>query len=135
MSTPIIDPGLPVSLKDMDNTIIDTKTIVLETATSIGLFYVLFKTLASYTTHPRFCQAWQIDYSVALDVANKSISSFFATMSTLTGIYVLLTFGGNYYSNKAITYMMPLAMGYFLYDMYAMHQVYRYNCFLYIGKE
>ena len=103
---------------------IELKTTVIETVTSIGLFYMAFRTLASYTTSPRFCTAWKIDSSTALDVANKSISALFATISTLTGVYVLLTYGGRFYTSLAITYMMPLAMGYFLYDMYAMYQVY-----------
>ena len=127
MSAPIIDPlggGLPVNIGDSMEDKIDTKTIVMETVTSIGLFYIAFRTLSSYTTSPEFRQFWKIDYSVALDVANKSISATFATISTLTGIYVLLTYGGRFYTSKAISYMMPLAMGYFLYDMYAMYQVY-----------
>ena len=45
-------------------------------------------------------------------------------ISALTGAYVLATYGGNYYSDAAITYFMPLAIGYFLYDFFAMIEVY-----------
>ena len=49
------------------------------------------------------------------------VLSFF---SALTGAYVLATYGGDYYSDAAITYFMPLAIGYFIYDFFAMIKVY-----------
>ena len=36
----------------------------------------------------------------------------------------MATYGGNYYSDAAITYFMPIAIGYFLYDFFAMIEVY-----------
>ena len=40
------------------------------------------------------------------------------------GAYVLATYGGNYYSDAAITYFLPFAIGYFIYDFFAMIKVY-----------
>ena len=40
------------------------------------------------------------------------------------GTYVLATYGGNYYSDAAITYFLPFSIGYFIYDFFAMIKVY-----------
>ena len=102
----------------------DASVILVETILSILAFYLAFKTLSSYTTNAIFMQKWQISKPVALDTANKTISAIFATLSSLTGIYVLMTYNGVYYLDCAITYFMPFAMGYFLYDFFAMAEVY-----------
>lgn len=101
----------------------DASTIILESVMSILAFYATFHTLAKYTTSLEFRQNWQIGNAVALDIANKSISALFATISSLTGTYVLITYGTEDYSSQVITIFMPMAIGYFLYDMGAMCQV------------
>merc|ERR1719210_844808 len=74
----------------------DASVILVETILSILAFYLAFKTLSSYTTNAIFMQKWQISKPVALDTANKTISAIFATLSSLTGIYVLMTYNGVY---------------------------------------
>ena len=131
MSTPMMDQGgQPVNIigntQANSNQPItqDASVILVETILSILAFYLAFKTLSSYTTNAIFMQKWQISKPVALDTANKTISAIFATLSSLTGIYVLMTYNGVYYLDCAITYFMPFAMGYFLYDFFAMAEVY-----------
>merc|ERR1712088_1183269 len=80
--------------------------------------------MGTHTTNMEFLLRWQIKKHVGLDTANKTISALFGGFSALTGAYVLATYGGNYYSDAAITYFMPLAIGYFLYDFFAMIEVY-----------
>jgi len=99
-------------------------TMILLTVMSIMAFYLLFRTLANHTTCEEFLQKWQVKKNVGLDTANKTISASFGASSALTGTYILATYGGNYYSDAAITYFMPIAIGYFLYDFFAMIEVY-----------
>ena len=60
-------------------------------------------------------------------MANKLLSSCFALLSSTSGIFVLLTYGTDYYWGQIITYIMPIGMGYFLYDTYGMFIVYQSN--------
>lgn len=99
-------------------------SIFLETSASMLVFYLIFRYFAFHTNSPRFRHDWKVKQHTALDIANKSVSALFATTATLIGIYVLTTYGGSFYSDKVITYIMPLAMGYFLYDVVAMYEVY-----------
>merc|ERR1719464_1282839 len=86
-------------------------------------FYIAFRKLATHTTNMEFLLKWQIKKHVGLDTANKTISALFGGTSALMGAYVLATYGGDYYSDAAITYFMPMAIGYFLYDFFAMIEV------------
>ena len=90
-------------------------------------FYCAFLSLSSKTTSPKFLNYWIISRNLGLDVANKLISSCFAILSSTSGIFVLLTYGSDYYWGQTITYIMPIGMGYFLYDTYAMFIVYQSN--------
>lgn len=103
----------------------DVSTILLETLASMVAFYAAFRSLSTRTTSPSFLNHWNITYNLGLDVANKTVSSCFAIITSLSGIYVLLTYGSEYYCNQVITYIMPFGMGYFLYDIGAMFQVYQ----------
>lgn len=126
MSSPLVDQGgLPVSIGTSQHpTTQSTSTLVLLTMAAIVGFYLAFRTLATHTTNLEFLLKWQIKKHVGLDTANKTISASFGAGSALIGAYVLATYGGNYYSDAAITYFMPLAIGYFLYDFFAMIEVY-----------
>jgi len=126
MSSPLVDQGgQPVSIgTSLHPTTQATSTVVLLTMTAMIGFYLAFRTLATHTTSMEFLLRWQIKKHVGLDTANKTISALFGGGSALTGAYVLATYGGNYYSDAAITYFMPLAIGYFLYDFFAMIEVY-----------
>ena len=66
---------------------------------------------------------WNIQSNFSLDVANKTVSSCFAFLSSLRGVFVLLTYGTDYYFDQVIT----IGIGYFLYDISAMIQVYQSN--------
>ena len=90
-------------------------------------FYCAFLSLSSKTTSPKFLNDWNISRNLGLDVANKLLSSCFAILSSTSGIFVLLTYGTDYYWGQIITYIMPIGMGYFLYDTYAMFIVYQSN--------
>ena len=90
-------------------------------------FYCAFLSLSSKTTSPKFLNDWNISRNLGLDVANKLLSSCFAILSSTSGIFVLLTYGTDYYWGQIITYIMPIGMGYFLYDTYAMFVVYQSN--------
>ena len=119
MSLPLMDSASSATLSQPSNS-----GIFMETLTSMTIFYAAFRTLASYTTSQEFCRKWDIKSHVGLDVANKTISALFATISALSGTYILSTYGGNYYTDSVLTYFMPFSMGYFLYDLGAMCQVY-----------
>jgi len=105
----------------------DSTTILLETIAAIIAFYCAFLSLSSKTTSPKFLNDWNISRNLGLDVANKLLSSCFAILSSTSGIFVLLTYGTDYYWGQIITYIMPIGMGYFLYDTYAMFIVYQSN--------
>jgi hypothetical protein len=125
MSSPLVDQGgQPVSIGTSPHpTPQATSTVVMLTMMAIMGFYLAFRKLATHTTNVEFLQKWQIKKHVGLDTANKTISALFGGTSALTGAYVLATYGGDYYSDAAITYFMPIAIGYFLYDFFAMIEV------------
>ena len=105
----------------------DVSTILVETIASMIAFYAAFRSISSKTTSPEFMNYWNIQPNLGLDVANKTVSSCFALLSSLSGVFVLLTYGTDYYFDKVITFIMPIGMGYFLYDIGAMFQVYQSN--------
>jgi len=125
MSSPLVDQGgQPVSIGTSPHpTPQATSTVVMLTMMAIMGFYIAFRKLATHTTNMEFLLKWQIKKHVGLDTANKTISALFGGTSALTGAYVLATYGGDYYSDAAITYFMPMAIGYFLYDFFAMIEV------------
>jgi len=132
MSSPLVDVGghavnignSPVAVTPEHQ---DVSTVLLETLAFIIAFYVAFCSLSSKTTSLSFLNYWNIQRNLGLDIANKLISSSFAILASFCGIYVLFTYGGRYYYSQFITYMMPCGMGYFLYDIFAMYQVYQSN--------
>lgn len=126
MSSPLVDQGgVPVNIGTNPHPVtMPISTIILLTSMSIMAFYLAFRTLASHTTSREFLQKWQIKRNVGMDTANKTISASFGASSALIGAYVLATYGGNYYSDAAITYFLPFAIGYFIYDFFAMIKVY-----------
>ena len=129
MSKPLTDTvniigSMNKTSNSQDPTTQNASTIVIETGISMVVFYLLFKSLSHYLTDPAFMNKWKISKALALDTANKLISAFFAILSSSTGVFVLVTYGGDYYIQSAITYFMPLSMGYFLYDFFAMAEVY-----------
>ena len=124
LPVPSVTEDLTSSLSPNGIQIQDLSTIVIETLTSATFFYILFRTVAGHTTSTSFRNLWDISQPVGLDVANKLISAFFASLSSLTGLYVLSTYGGDFYKPGFMTYFLPCAMGYFFYDIGAMCEVY-----------
>jgi len=127
MSSPLVDQGgQPVNIATNTHpTTQATSTTLLVTITAIMAFYLTFRTLASQTTSDEFLQKWQIKKNVGLDTANKTISALFGASSAIIGAYVLASYGGSYYTDVVITYFMPVAIGYFIYDFFAMIEVYK----------
>lgn len=116
--------GHPVGIMETPQTQA-ASTILMETLASIVTFYAAFSALSASTTSDTFLRKWGVKRNVGLDVANKSVSALFAVMASMSGVYILTTFGGSYYSDRVVTYAMPVAMGYFLYDAIAMFEVYK----------
>jgi hypothetical protein len=131
MSAPLVDLGghaVNIGNSSVEPPLTqDATTILLETIAAIIAFYCAFLSLSSKTTSPKFLNYWNISRNLGLDVANKLLSSCFALLSSTSGIFVLLTYGTDYYWGQIITYIMPIAMGYFLYDTYGMFIVYQSN--------
>lgn len=105
-------------------------SVLLESILSLSAFYLLFRCVVHSVSSPDFLSRWQISRGVALDIANKTVSAFFATLATSTGLYILLTFdsqssfSGALSAHKSISHILPAAMGYFLYDVLAMYEVF-----------
>lgn len=131
MSAPLVDLGghaVNIGNSSVEPPLTqDATTILLETIAAIIAFYCAFLSLSSKTTSPNFLNYWNISRNLGLDVANKLLSSCFALLSSTSGIFVLLTYGTDYYWGQIITYIMPIGMGYFLYDTYGMFIVYQSN--------
>lgn len=90
-------------------------------------FYSAFSALKSVFMNTTFREKWVITRANALDFACKSVSAMFAIMATLTGIYILTTSDHNERKTShefLVGRVLVVAVSYFLYDVYAMYEVY-----------
>ncbi len=102
-------------------------SMVTEAAISMAVLYFIFTNLVWILTRRDVLQKLDINEAIGYDIACKTVSGLFASAASIAGIRILSTYDGSGYNPLIITHIMPIAMGYFLYDVRAMYEVYLQN--------
>jgi len=139
----LLSPELSTS-EDMSNMASDesTRPAIIATLTELCfymlLFYSAFVTLANrFFLNPKLMLEWGIkDAGIGMDFACKSVSACFATICATLGLVILTNPKSQRLQSQGapseseetldvvVQHFMLFATAYFLYDMYAMFEVY-----------
>jgi len=96
-----------------------------EAAMAAWAFYLLFEYVAKTVLKEENCDRWGVKRAARGDIACKSVSAVFAALATACGM-VLFT-GGERRNSDKVDHILLVASGYFLYDVFAMFRVYKYE--------
>ena len=105
-------------------------SFVLEFALYSLAFYAVFVTFAKKFLDLAFMTKWKINECVGLDMSCKCVSALFALIATTLGIYIFFnadhdpTHTARTGIDVGVDHFLVFAMSYFIYDMYAMYEVY-----------
>lgn len=119
--------------KIMNNEIQDFNptSFALEFSLYTLLFYAAFVALARKFLAAKFLAYWRINEAKGLDIACKCVSAGFATAAASFGAYICMAVDHDVDQTAkrrmvdiCVDHFLTFAMTYFLYDVYAMYEVY-----------
>ena len=111
-------------------TVLYLTTAAFEVGLGIAGFTYLFGFLRGKFASDSFTSSWRVADWVGIDIACKTVSAAFAILAASTGAFNLLngaekdTPGVSETEQRLLKHIFLVVIAYFLYDLYAMHQVF-----------